>query len=698
MSVALFFPSATDPRAPMLALPSLAAWLRSSGVEVALRDLDVEGLDFLLRPERLGAALSRLGKGRGWLPAERRALLLRLGEGLPERAPRALELLRHSERFFHGHDLASARELLDLALGITAGAAPRAVTCSLEPIRYDVAGCDPRRLRDLLAAAEDPGANLFHDFWEEEVLPRLERERPLLAGVSLTNRQQLVPGLMLARRLKRRGHFVVLGGALLTKFADQLAAWPEFFEAFADGVVVFEGETALLELIGQLRGSRDFSRVPNFRYLERGAVRATPVRVEDLDALPTPSFEGLPLGRYLTPQPVLPVMLGKGCYHSACRFCDIPHINRVADRPRRPRRAERVARDLRAHELRHGARHFVFTDDALAPAALLELAEALGPDQGRYSFVGYARLDAAFSPDVCSHLAQMGVRKLFFGFESGSQATLDHMSKGTRVERAPAILRACHEAGLRFHLFSMVGLPEEDEAAARETLDFLAGQRDVLDHPGNSFDVHRFGLDVRAPYWARRGELGLQVAPGAGQGELIVSLGEAEWENRRGLTRQRTDELLEEFQARLRLVYQRHHNGPRLPWPPYEEQSLFYCERYGDGPFPFATALPADEDQPFELRLNPACARWEAGPVAALASAAGVIEVPAPLAAALLAEGPRTLRQLVARCGFGSDQRARAGDLLRGLVWRLAGCGILQVFWPPAPPAAAVSPGPEAAA
>ena len=36
---------------------------------------------------------------------------------------------------------------------------------------------------------------------------------------------------------------------------------------------------------------------------------------------------------------------------------------------------------------------------------------------------------------------EVGVRKLFFGLESGSQATLDHMDKGIRVEYAQTVLR-----------------------------------------------------------------------------------------------------------------------------------------------------------------------------------------------------------------------------------------------------------------
>jgi hypothetical protein len=44
MRVTLIFPPITDPRAPQLALASLAAVLRAHGVETQLLDLNLSGL------------------------------------------------------------------------------------------------------------------------------------------------------------------------------------------------------------------------------------------------------------------------------------------------------------------------------------------------------------------------------------------------------------------------------------------------------------------------------------------------------------------------------------------------------------------------------------------------------------------------------------------------------------------------------
>jgi len=682
VKVVLFFPPATDPRAPHLALPALAAYLRLNGVETTLRDLDVEGLLAILSPGRLDAAVGRIRSGDGdRIGPDRRAALLSLSDDLSARVQKALRILRDPVRFFDANDFNAARAVIDTAVAIATATAP--VDYSLEPIRYDAAGCDPRRLRDLLHVTAQPDRNLFRDFWEEEVLSDVDAAGPDLVGVSLTNRQQLLPGLTLARVLKQRGHFVVLGGSLISKFADDLVRWPEFFEAFADGVVVFEGETALLELVAQLGGGRDFSRVPNYRYLDGHVVRATATHVENVDALPTPDFEGLPLRDYLTPHPVLPILFGKGCYHSRCNFCDIPHINRVSSSRYRRRSPAKILEDVRLIEERTGARHFVVTDESLSPEVLDEVAEAFSALTGRYSFAGYARVERGFTPELCQRAAALGVRKLVFGLESAAQRTLDHMQKGTSIEMAPGVLRACRDAGIRFHLFGMIGLPEEDEGSARETLAFFLEHRDLIDDPGNSFDIHRFGLDVRSRYFADRDRHGLLLGPGVLDRELAVGLGHDDWRNSRGLSSQRVEQLLSEFREVLRRTFRAYHNSPRHLWPPFEEHAVLYGDYYRTRPFPYRSALPDSGDgRAFRLRVSPACSVLPNGEDVEFTSYWNTVKVPASLARVLMDTRVRTLAHLVSECAdLPSEAAARAGDVVHEAVSLLIAAGVIQFVW-----------------
>ncbi|WP_328978471.1 radical SAM protein [Streptomyces canus] len=609
MKVTLIFPPATDPRSPHLALPSLAAVLRGSGVDTELLDADLEGMLALLAPDRVRAAGEQLRAKARTASRGRRASLehaIGLTEMLPERVPDALAVFDDADRFHDPLEFRVARDTISDCLDVVSLAAPAALRYNIDPLDYRVDGVDIQQLVDLVAVTGDPRSNLFADFWENDLLPRLESRSPDLVGITITNRQQVIPGLTLARALRRRGHFVVLGGTVYSKFAAELGRLPEFFEHFADGVVVYEGETAITELVDRLQGDRDFSRVPNFLYLRGGQVHATRTHVEDVTALPTPDFSGLSLDSYLTPEPVLPILFGKGCYFNRCKFCDIPYINSISPRAYRVRSTERIVDDVLKLERRFGVRHFQFTDEALAPALLDRLATALEPHRDRgFRFVGYARLERTFTAELCQRIAAMGVTKLFFGLESGAQETIDHMDKRIRIDEVPAVLRNCRDAGIAFHLFSIVGFPEESEESAWKTYRFFADNADVIDAPGNSFDIHPFGLELRTRYADRAEDHGIIISPDALTKEFVIGVDEG-WVNTRGLTQDDVHRLLRQFGLLLRRVYRRYHAGAQPLWPPFEEFALLYADRYTRAAFPYRTSLPPpSQSSRYRLRWSP---------------------------------------------------------------------------------------------
>lgn len=606
LRVALIFPTGTDPRSPHLALPSLAVVLRKARIDTDLIDLDIDGLLSVLEPDFLTEAGSRIRKSiRKETSGFRR--LLRLSEVLPERITNALTILHSSDEFYDPAKFQTARDTIFDCLDVVSLASTAPVRYNIFPVTYDVEGIDVHSLRDLISVTSDNSANLFADYWETSVFPNLQLQSPDLIGITITNRQQIIPGLMLARQLRQRGYFVVIGGTVYTKFATQLAKLPAFFEHFADGVVVYEGETALLELVTQLQAGRDFSKVPNYLYLENGGVRFTRTHVEDLSVLPTPDFGGLPLHRYLTPEPVLPILFGKGCYFNRCKFCDIPYINHISKKAYRIRPPELITADILELHQRFNCRHFEFTDEALSAKLLENLAEALSPYRAhRFCFVGYARLEPSFTPRCCQRLAQMGMKKLFFGLESGAQETLDHMDKGIRINDVPAILKNCSEAGINFHIFSIVGFPEESEKSARQTCRFFQENNSIIDAPGNSFDIHPFGLELRTRYFEEAEEMGVLIAPEALAKEFVIGVGDR-WTNTRGLTQAQVGILLEEFHSLVRQIYCRYHATPQPLWPAFEEFSVLYADWYSARKFPYRSSLPMNSGtERYRLRWSPA--------------------------------------------------------------------------------------------
>jgi anaerobic magnesium-protoporphyrin IX monomethyl ester cyclase len=676
MHVTLIFPPATDPRAPHLALPYLAAVLRRAGISTRLIDADVGSLLALLRPDAIGSNVQKLklrppaGIGAGAL-----SRLVRRGEALVENIPRAFAILRGPKDFYDAHQFRAARAQLLDGIGLACLAADRPIHYSLCPIRYDIDGIDEQSLHDLIAVTADRHYNLFHNFWEDELLPSIEAEHPDLVGISIVNRQQLLPGLALASRLRERGLFVVLGGTVFTKFVGKLMQLPEFFAHFADGVIVYEGETAILELVAQLGSARDFSRVPNFLHVRDGRVHLGKAHVEDVDELPVPDFAGLPLKDYLTPEPVLPILVGKGCYFNECKFCDIPFINHVSKKPYRVRSPQKITQDILSLNERFGCRHFEITDEALPPRLLEKLADELEPHAGRQlSFTGYARLEPGFTAPLCAKLARMGMRKLFFGLESGDQATLDHMKKGIRLEHVRPVLEHCRDAGILFHIFSIIGFPEETEARARNTLRFFEDNVDVIDHPGNTFDIHPFGLELRTEYFANADRIGLNIPPEALNKEFVIGI-RSGWSNTRGLSPGEVGRLVNDYNEVLRRIYGRFHNSDLHLWPGFEEYAVLYADHYADREFPFRTALP-EEGDPSQFTIA-----W--CPDTLIEFSGGTVRISSPSKIATISERayrmfasgtPRTQQEFFSEClaynlaGAGDGAKNRIRRMINALI------------------------------
>src|SRR5262249_34397390 len=155
----------------------------------------------------------------------------------------------------------------------------------------------------------------------------------------------------------------------------------------------------------------------------------------------------------------------------------------------------------------------------------------------------------------------LGVRKLFFGLESGSQATLDHMQKGIRVDDANTVLRNCSDAGIAFHLFSIIGFPEETEERAHETIDFFVNNAQTIDRPGNTFDIHPFSLDLRTEYYENAQAFGVTIDT-RDLTERDFPVTAMRWSNPRGMDDATVDRLLAQFHAQLTDTFGTYHQYP----------------------------------------------------------------------------------------------------------------------------------------
>ncbi len=487
MRTLLLFPPQGDPFQPYSSLPALAGYLRENGRDVSLRDLNIECHHYFTTPGRLSKACFRVRRKLDEL--ERRTVLgyrdqsryMRLakaslyGPMVVERIAWAKKVLRSKDDFFDLERYAKALDIFHKALElISAEHYPSKIT----HVGFDC-GYSPDSVMEVLAATRDKVQNPYIEFYQEEVAPELRRIRPDVIGISITYRHQIIPGFTLARAIKAvlPSAKVVIGGSFISSIAEKLPSCPGLF-SFADYFVVYEGEQALLKLIDYLEGGGDLSKVPNLIYSEGGQVkRSEPLAIEDLNALPTPDLDGLPLDKYLSPDLVVLLPSSRGCYWRKCTFCT---VSGGTNKRYRQRRVDLVVDDIEKLKAKYGSPYFFFSVDVMPAKALRNLSQALIERSVECYWQCEVRLDPAFGYSLCDLISRAGCRNLMFGMESANQRVLNMMEKGTRAGHFANILRSCNEAGIATTLFCITGFPSETVEEAEDTLNFVLRHRDIV--------------------------------------------------------------------------------------------------------------------------------------------------------------------------------------------------------------------------
>jgi len=514
MKVLLLFPPSWHPSQPYLSLPSLTAFLRKHGVcDVVQRDLNIELLDVLLTRKKCAEFFQRitdkLKRLEGVPPVdpideERRNALAYAAQTIPSVMDK-VEYAKDTLRSKDFYDLAKYMEgvhVVNEYLGmISTLYFPSVMTALHNDMRYSVYSS-----LDILRALDDEEENIFRDLYKSHVLSSILSYSPQLVGISITSTAQIIPGLTIARLIKaeKKDVHITVGGSVFTKLVDNLKQGSELF-SLVDSFIMFEGERALLELVKQVDGAKDFAKVPNLVYLKDGAVKANePFCTEDLNALPTPDFDGLPLNLYHAPASVLPIQTSRGCYYRKCAFCNL-HLDHGNFRLRR---TDLLMEDIRVLSQKYDTRNFFFTDESVPINKLREISQLLIEKQWDIKWMGGVRFENVLSRDLLESMAKSGCQKLVFGLESYSQRLLDLMKKGTKTDVVKRILDDCLAAGIAFHLYIIVGFPTETAEEAEETLGFVL-RKEYLTSRGYSCLPSLFGMEKDSPLTHNPAEYGI---------------------------------------------------------------------------------------------------------------------------------------------------------------------------------------------
>lgn len=502
MKVTLLFPPSWIPSQPFLSLPSLTAYARQQGIEVIQRDVNIEFLEVLLTWEKVKGMYARIEdeiktveKKTGPEAQEKYA---RMKQAL-EWVPKLIDWVENAKKVFRGSKFYSIEDYMEslkvmerwIEL-ITSSYFPSLLTTVNNEMRYSVYSS-----KDIFSAIKNREENVFYDIFDSHLVPSLLSESPGLVGISITSTSQIIPGLTMAHLIKkeRPDIHITVGGSVFTKLIDNLKNNESLF-TIVDSFVVFEGEHALVALAEELDGKRDMKKVPNLIYRENGKTRVNDsFYVEDMNVLPTPDFDGLPLGLYHTPELVLPVQTSRGCYWRKCAFCNLHLDHRVY----RPRKIDLVVEDIKRLSEKYKTKFFFITDESIPINSLNRISDRIIEQKIDVKWVCGARFEKTLNSNLIEKASRAGCLKIVFGLESYSQRVLDLMRKGTERGQIRRIVEDCLKYDIALHLYIIVGFLTETREEVRETVNFVLNNEDLLRSYGFSCLPCLFDLEKGSP-------------------------------------------------------------------------------------------------------------------------------------------------------------------------------------------------------
>jgi len=311
------------------------------------------------------------------------------------------------------------------------------------------------------------------DFLVAQYHPRklrreLDEYRPQLVGATCVTLNYPIARRMLKVCKTFDPHiFTVIGGPHVTfALEETLLRSP-----WIDAIVIGEGERTLVELARAVEEGKDIHHVPGIAFVDGGMVVKTPPkgRIEDLDQLPLPARELLPMARYRALGTPCTVITSRGCPYS-CIFCSGHRMFGPKVRFRSPGfvvdEIEKLQRDF-------GLAKINIVDDTftLNHRHTRAVCEEMLRRNLKIKWSVFARVDR-ISEDLAQLMNRAGCEWILFGVESADEEILNTIKKGITPEEVRRGVKIASEAGINVFNSFILGLPGESWDTALKSLAF----------------------------------------------------------------------------------------------------------------------------------------------------------------------------------------------------------------------------------
>jgi len=270
-----------------------------------------------------------------------------------------------------------------------------------------------------------------------------------------------------AKYAKEKGKITVMGGPHASVDQGIFLDSGHF-----DYVIKGECEETFPQFVKAIESDQDteLEKVPGLAGIRDGHVwvdNEAPPLIKKLDDLPLPARHLLPMDSYfqVNPEKLIYIFTTRGCPFK-CIFCQ----KELTGRGFRVRSTELIVDELEQIVKGYDPGVILFVDEILTlrKKRIHEMCDEIIRRGLKFEWIANTRADCVDYP-LLKHMHRAGCRRIYYGWESGSQRMLDVLKKDLTPEEIVEAAKMTRRAGIWAKVYLIVGSPGETKEDIAET-------------------------------------------------------------------------------------------------------------------------------------------------------------------------------------------------------------------------------------
>lgn len=273
---------------------------------------------------------------------------------------------------------------------------------------------------------------------------------------------------------------IVVGGAHPSGTPIETVSEPSI-----DFVVISEGDETIVEVVNNIGDYQGIKRIDGFAYKdEQGIPYLNPKTkfIEDIDSLPFPARELVPLEKYYETSEAhgpsqnkwTPILSSRGCPHQ-CTFC----TSKLWNRRYRVRSAENVLDEIEECIKKYNITEFHFEDEnfTIIKKRTLEICKGIIQRKLKIKWqTPNGIMVMAIDKEMLGAMKDSGCYHITVAPESGSKRVLKEIiNKDQDLSKVTAIVRHASNIGLKTAAYFVIGLPGETGEEVEMSIAYACG-------------------------------------------------------------------------------------------------------------------------------------------------------------------------------------------------------------------------------